>query len=283
MNDLQDRLDSSFGSGPAHVPLAPVLAAGQRAVRRRRLAAAGGALAVLAVAGGTGIALAGGHPSAGPVPATHQPTVAPSPTKDRERATDTQEDPPPWGKDEYARILPDGTVQIRPGAVVHDRVDDYLAGAPRWDVSVALDISYHGDRQWLTVEHLANERGGSSGYTAPSAGWADFRAWVADQGAANGADATGGDGYPDLVKASAACAFTTVDPARMLAETTTALPPGFARAAYVGQEGNSYLVLCRVIDGRPDVIRIHAEKHGDTLGELLDYAGGKYASGEGVR
>jgi hypothetical protein len=31
------------------------------------------------------------------------------------------------------------------------------------------------------------------------------------------------------------------------------------------------------------VIKIHAEKHGDTLAELLDYARGKYASGEGVR
>ncbi len=282
MNDLQDRLDSSFGHGPAHPPLDSLLTAGRRAVRRRRLAAAGAALTVLAIAGGTGVALAGGHPSAGRPPVTHQPTVAPSPTTDR-GISEAPETPPPWQKDEYARILPDGTVQIRPGAVVHDRVDDYLQGAPRWDVSVALDISYQGDRQWLTVEHLANGRGGSSGSTDPSDGWADFRAWVADQGAANGADAPGGDGYPDLVEADATCGFATVAPARMLAETTTALPSGFDRAAHVSQDGGRYLVLCRVIGGRPDVIKIHAEKHGHTLAELLDYARGKYASGEGVR
>ena len=70
MNDLQDRLDSAFGNGPAHRPLEPVLAAGRRAVRRRRVAAAGGVLAVLAIVGGTGIALAGGHPSATPPPLT---------------------------------------------------------------------------------------------------------------------------------------------------------------------------------------------------------------------
>jgi hypothetical protein len=282
MNDLQDRLDSSFGSGPAHPPLAPVLTAGHRAVRRRRLAAAGGALVVLAVAGGTGVALAGGHPSAEQAPVTHQPTVAPSPTQEGALATDTPEESPPWAKHEYARYLPDGTLQIRPGAVVHDRVYGYLDGNPVYAQSVAFDISYEGDRQWLALDLRSDGRGGSSGYTAPSDGWATFRAWVADQAAANGVG-NGGDGYPDLVKASAACAFTTVDPARMLAETTTALPPGFDRAAHVVQDGSRYLVLCQVIDGRPDVIKIHAEKHGDTLAELLDYARGKYASGEGVR
>jgi hypothetical protein len=206
--------------------------------------------------------------------------VAPSPTTDR-GISEAPETPPPWQKDEYARILPDGTVQIRPGAVVHDRVYGYLDGNPTFTTSVAFDISYQGDRQWLTLEQRP-DGSGSAGYTAPSDGWLSFRAWVADQAAANGIG-NGGDGYPGLVKADSTCGFATVDPARMLAETTTALPSGFDRAAHVSQDGGRYLVLCRVIGGRPDVIKIHAEKHGHTLAELLDYARGKYASGEGVR
>lgn len=277
MDDLRDHLEAAIGTGPQQRPVEPLIAAGRRAVRRRRIAAVAGTAAVLAVVGST-YALAGGQPDAARDPqVTHSgPTRSAEPSPDDPGATLT------WGSGEYVRWLPSsGVLQVRPGVEVLDRVDDYLKGSPAYQGSVAMDVLFRGKESWVTLEW--NE--GTSGYglTEPSDGWADFRAWVADQAAANGVGGPGGTGYPDLVFVRADGTLDPLGHAEILAQTTADLPAGFDRAAYVDLEGHRYLVLSRGVAGQSDLVTIHAEPHGDTLGELLAYARQKFADGEGVR
>ena len=190
MDDLRDHLDAAIGTGPQHRPVEPLLTAGHRAVRRRRIATIAGTAAVVAVVGTT-YALAGGQPDAARDPqVTHS---GPTQTADPTAGPDS---PLAWNRNELVRYSSTADeVLVRPGVQVLDRVDDYLHGLPKYDGSAALDISYRGAEYWVSVEWQAEGVSGT-GMTEPSDGWASFRAWVADQAAANGAGGPGGSGYP---------------------------------------------------------------------------------------
>jgi hypothetical protein len=280
MSLLHQELERSFGEGPAHQPVEETLRAGRRALRRRRVGAAAGALAVVAALG-TGYAVS----TAGPEPLTSgevatDPTPAPSPTED---ATPTSE---PWGKAETVRYSAAGELQVRPGVVVHERIENPYGYRPP-KRSDALDITFEGRRIWTIVE-LRNGGFTYSG-SVPSNGWASFADYVANQAGA----ATDGNGWPDTLRltdkgevvASAGSEILqrTDDPQLGDSFASPGTPTGAAlvRAA---ENGVGYFVVWRVVDGELDVITTPPrDVVGATFLELLTFARSQYASGEGLR
>ena len=112
------------------------------------------------------------------------------PAKDRKRSSSL-----PWRKgDPPARALPGG-LEIRPGAVVHERRDNLFPGKDT--ESAALDISYRGSRWWLVLEW---DRGGSSmSSSRPEDGFvASFDAFVSGEIANGGMTSAPADDVPGL-------------------------------------------------------------------------------------
>jgi hypothetical protein len=154
--DWQRELDAAIGSGD-DAPPAHFVAVGHTAVRRRRasFSAAGVAAAVvigLAWTLGPGGAVQGEAPVATDPSPTSSPTGSTTPPLADER---------PWRVgDAPARTTPTG-LQVRPGAVVHERRDDLYPGKDT--ESVALDLSYDGTRWWVVLEW--DDGGASEGAT----------------------------------------------------------------------------------------------------------------------
>ncbi|MGB0102149.1 MAG: hypothetical protein WBP61_17860 [Nocardioides sp.] len=278
MDRLQEEIDRSFGDGPAQRPLEEHLAGGHRALRRRRAAITVGALATVAILGTSYAVVSSGPQSqAGPDPAG-TPTASPSPTDAVTVA--------PWGKGEVARYS-DGDLEIRPGARVREQINNPYRYEPP-EQSVALDLTYNGQRRWMTLEETAD--GGSSMSAVPSNGWASFEDWVADQvGEAIG----DGNGWPRTVRLTDEGQVVAATGATILQRTDDpGLGDSFAPkgattgAAVVEVDGAppSYFVVWRVIDGELDVITTPPrDVVGATFDELLTYARSQYASGEGLR
>lgn len=275
---LQDELERSFGDGPPAPPVGTHLTAGRRALRRRRVAA--GALGVALVAG-AGFALAGPGPSprtTGGVASDPTPTSTASPTRSAPDA--------PWTGGDAVRYR-DGQLEVRPGAVVHERIDNPFGYQPPKD-SAALDLTFNGIRSWNLLE--LTPQGGTYAGTTPSNGWASFADWVADQ-----VDLTSGgdDGWPDTLTLTAQGEVVATRGTEILQRTDdpglgpTFAGPGEPTGAAVVRttdDGQSYFVVWRVVDGELDVITTPpADVVGATFPELLTYARGKYAAGEGLR
>jgi hypothetical protein len=185
--DWQHELDSSFGTGN-DVEVARYVAAGHRAVRRRRLAAVGAGLGAAAVIAGIVWTTApGGTSRTSDVPiATRSPTGSPTGSPTESPRTTSPDGPlrdQPWRAGEPpARATPDG-LQVRDGAVVHERRDDVYPG--KATESAALDISHDGERYWLVLEWDAGGSGMSS--TRPEDGLFDsFDAFIRAEVAGGG-------------------------------------------------------------------------------------------------
>ena len=275
---LQDELDRSFGDGPAQPSVGTHVEAGRRALRRRRSATVAlGAVLVLGV--GWAVTGPGGSgPDTGeqiatdPSSAEAPPTVPPLPDS-------------AW-EDGVAVRYRDGEVELRPGTVVHQRIDNPYGYAPPRD-SVAFDLTFEGQRSWNLLE-LSRHRESYSG-TVPNNGWASFADWVADQ-----TDLTtgGDDGWPDTLRLTDQGELVATPGAEILQRTddpqlgATFAAPGEPTGAAVvrAEDGQSYFVVWRVVEGTLDVITTPpGDVPGATFEELLTYARGKYASGEGLR
>lgn len=283
---LQRELEEAIGRGPALPVPEERLAAGRRALRRRRAGVAALAAAAVVAVVVPVAAIAGGAVTSGVEPAPLSPPSSPSVpagTTGPSHDPTPSRPPQPWRGD-YVRYTSDGELEIRPGVEVLDRVDDYLAGT-RWVRSVALEIRFRGEVSWVDASQMRNGEA-SSGWSEPSDGWAGFRAWVADQAAANGAGgAGGGGGFPGLVEARGDGTFGELPGTTVLAQRADPeLPESFAPAsettgaAYVERDGTRYLVLARP----GDLVVVPAAGRGSSLDELLDWARGRYASGEGL-
>ena len=280
MSLLQRELERSFGEGPAHPPVEETLRAGRRALRRRRIGAAAGALAVVAALGtGYAASTAGPEPRKSGEVAT-DPTPAPSPTED---ASPTSE---PWGKAETVRYSAAGELEVRPGVVVHEHIENPFGYQPP-KRSDALDLTFRGQRIWTIVE-LEN---GNYAYTGsvPSNGWASFADYVADQAGA-GSD---NNGWPDTLRLTEVGTVVASKGSEVLQRTddpqlgdSFASPgtPTGAALVRAAEDGVGYFVVWRVVDGRLDVITTPPrDVVGATFQELLSYARGQYASGAGLR
>lgn len=276
---LQEELDRAIGDGPEHAPVEHTLRAGRRALRRRRVGAAAGTLAVVAVIG-IGYAVAAPGPDGD---ARGNVATDPSPT-----APDPAEPPSePWQGAELVRYSSEGELQVRPGVTLHGHIENpYGYTAP--ERSDALDLSFKGNRVWVIIEQTAD--GVSVSEAAPSNGWAGFETYVADQ--ADGA--TGGDdGWPDTMRLTPQGTVEATPGATVHNRTDdpqlgdSFAPDGATTgAAVVSVEGDqrSYFVVWRVIDDELDVITTPpADVAGATFAELLSWARSQYASGEGLR
>lgn len=188
--DWQHELDSSFGTGH-DLPPAHYVAAGHTAVRRRRATAVVLAAAVV-IGGGTAWASGQGSAVRGDAPVANE-------RSDGQRRTTAPTDPPErvdarrrqleimraqsWGEgDPPARAFPGG-VQVREGAIVHERRDDLYPD--KASESAALDLSFEGARFWVVLEW--DEGGSTMSSTRPEDGlFESFDAFVRAEVATGG-------------------------------------------------------------------------------------------------
>ncbi|MCW2849276.1 MAG: hypothetical protein JWR90_3250 [Marmoricola sp.] len=282
MSLMREELERSFGDGPGHPPVGPTLVAGRRALRRRRLGSAAGVLAVV-VALGTAYAVAapGGDGARRGQVAT-DPTSSPTTTLTRDAAPESA----PWGKGEILRYNADGALEVRPGVVVHEHLQNpYGYALPKR--SDALDLTFEGQRVWAIVE-LKNT-GSTLSTSEPSNGWASFADYVADQVGV----APAGNGWPETLRLSdrgvvvareGSEILQRTDDPRLGASFAPAGTPTGAALVTAGEDSFTYFVVWRVIDGRLDVITTPARSsQGPGFAELVDHARAQYASGEGLR
>ncbi len=162
--DLREALHQGFGPEPPHRPVAERLAAGHRAVRRRRAA---GSVVAVAFAGtlGLGAALVLGDDDSG------RP----------ELATDTGSG---LQQGELARYDQRGELQVNSGVTVLDRVDNPFPPSAGFERSVALAVEHDGEESWLLLTHSDYDDGSQSESGAGAAAVAasgSFRDWVAEQ------------------------------------------------------------------------------------------------------
>ncbi|MFC5178113.1 hypothetical protein [Nocardioides taihuensis] len=162
---LQEQIDSSFGDGPEAPPLELTLAAGHRALRRRRIGVTLAAAAVITVVG-TGVTVA----------ATHDPTGTRGP--DLPVATGPLEgrvDEHPFSSGQLAAWTEDGAVQLREGTRIVQRVDDPVGLRPGGD-SVGLVLERGGERQWLLLTWATDET--NAVRTTPERAEDTFDGWL---------------------------------------------------------------------------------------------------------
>ena len=283
--ELQEQIERSFGHGPAHPPVEHRIAAGRQALVRRRVASGAAALAVLAVIGTGWYAMAPGDPlDRGSGQIAVDPTRSPSPTPS---PAPSQPASRPWEDNLTARYADDGELEIRPGVVVHEHIENPYRWSPP-KRSDALDITWRGHRMWTIVELTTTGLSYSS--STPSNGWASFADYVADQVRAAGA---GGNGWPEtlrltdrgtVVAAAGSEVLQRTDDPRLGASFADPGAPTGAAQVRVTAEDQAYFVVWRVIGGKLDVITTPPrDVVGATFEELLSYARGQYASGEGMR
>ncbi len=138
--NLQQKLDRAIGHGPALPTPEQRLAAGRAALRRRRASVGAGVAAVLvAVAAPFALGLGGDARSPG---VTDSPSTTP-----------TGAIAEAWIEDGGFRFDLGGTLEFSPDAVVHERRDDVVSGAP---LSVALDMTFDGERTWHLVRRKSS-------------------------------------------------------------------------------------------------------------------------------
>jgi hypothetical protein len=286
MDTLQERLDRSFGEGPPLPPIQSHVAAGRRALRRRRVASGIAGLAVaVAVLATSWYAVSPGS-SAGSDQLAEDPTPSPTPTSQEATQDPTDTAAAPWPQEELIRYV-DGELEVRPGVIVHEHIRNPYGFEPP-ALSDALDVTWRGQRQWLMIESRPKAGGISSSASTPSNGWASFADYVADHVRMNG-----GGGWPDTFELDDRGQVVPIAGTRVFDRTddpqlgTSFAPPGATTGAAVvsvaGENGN-YFVVWRVIDGQLDVITTHPDDIvGATFDELLSSARARYASGEGLR
>lgn len=279
---LRDEIERSFADEPAHRAVEQHLADGHRALRRRRAAGAAAVCGVVAVLGTAyAVGSSGSDSDASRMIATSSPSPTSSPTSS---PTPTSA---PWEDDTPIRYV-DGQLEIRDGAVVHQRIrNPYDYQPPK--TSDALDLTYEGQRMWILADQQRNGFGYSS--SEPSAGWASFRDWVTDQVSADGGDDL--NGYPPTMRLAPDGSVVPVAGAQVFNRTddpqlgASFAPAGATTGAAVVQPDGAptaYFVVWRVIDGKLEVIYTRpGTVVGATFDELLSGARATYAGGEGLR
>ena len=286
MDTLREELDRSFGDGPPLPPVERHVAAGRRALFRRRVASGVTGLAAAAVLvtslyavlpnSPTGSDRLAANPTSSVTPSVSEATEGPSP-----EATEA-----PWPRGELIRYV-DGELEVRRGVIVHEHIPNPYGFEPP-ALSDALDVTWRGKRQWLMIEKRPMPGGISSSSSTPSNGWESFADYVADQ-----VDVSGASGWPDtfrlddrgqVVPTAGTRVFNRTDDPQLGPEfAPSGATTGAAIVSVAGEEGN-YFVVWRVIDGTLDVITTPPDDIvGATFEELLSGARARYASGEGLR
>src|SRR4051794_12545000 len=117
--NFRDEIDRCFGAGPAHIDDGSLLTAGKRALRRRRLANGGAAVAVAAIAASLAVTL-----GSGPGGSTVGPAGPPSASAAPSETQDTNVDgvvlvpDPSLPHRSPVDLAQDGSVHFRPDVQV---------------------------------------------------------------------------------------------------------------------------------------------------------------------
>lgn len=149
MIDLKERFDSAFDDEPAHRDISTRLSAGHRAVRRRRIGAGAGALAVVTALAGAGVA---GSDLLGAQPDQDAPNVTDNRTDTRtDSATDGGGDraQPSWSKDEVLRFSESGGLLVNPK---YELLDSKVDFAPKADRSAIATVrAPDGEERYVSL------------------------------------------------------------------------------------------------------------------------------------
>ncbi len=283
MGTLQEELERSFGDGPPLPPVEVRVAAGRRALVRRRAATGVAGLAVAALLATGWYAVSPGEPRGTGRPAT-------DPTSSGTHGATADPSERPWQPDELLRYV-DGALQVRPGVKVHEHIPNPYGFEPP-SLSDALDVTWKGTRQWLMIERRPAPRGVASSASTPSNGWASFADYVADQVDVNGSGGSESgwpktfelDGEGRVVPTQGTTVFNRTDNPQLGPDFAPAGATTGAAVVTVAGDETGYFVVWRVIDGTLDVITTPPDDVvGATFEELLSYARSQYASGEGLR
>lgn len=301
--DWQRELDSSFGSGP-DVPAGHYVAAGHRAVRRRRATAAAMVVATVALGGGAVWADGSGSTLRGDAPVATE-GVAPR----QDRTTDGQRErdrdgsrprsaPSMSVEEEFlgepAVIEPDGTVKLSPLTDAElERVRNPMDYTRDQGRSVGLRVIYQGVEKYtlLVTDHDGTA---SSMHTNTASG--DFPGWLAGKvELQRGLDAANA-GSPDVVvetadswltlgedgSVDAATPFVSVRQSREVdLGGSFALDADRTGVARLQVAGLPEFVAWRVVDDELEVV--YGGGRFESLDAFVDWARQQYASGEGMR
>lgn len=274
--ELRQTIDQSFGDGPDHRDLNEILHAGRTAVRRRRLTSGVGAAAAVVMVAvlATGLTGRQGDETRQP-PVTNQATQAP----DSENSPSTARD----GLDVTA--TGGGQIAVRNGVVGSSIGPLFKGNATAWVYDIKPD---GGERTYALVRGRAVRLvpAAQTGKSLPA--WALSLGWSTEKPAGS-ADPQPAAPTSPLVDFEASGGFVAKPGVTIVAQRQDlGFPDNFApdsnttAGALVDRDGTRYYVLYRVLGGDEEFITVPAADYPATLGAFLDFARGKYASGEGL-
>jgi hypothetical protein len=275
--DLREALDQGFGPEPPHRSISERIEAGHRAVRRRRLA---GAVVVAAAAAAVGLGTA---VVAGDRPADSTQVASESPTPPTTAAASPSVT---WRANELVKYAPDGTLHVRDGVEVLQRLDAPLPPevAPR---SVALSVRFDGQETWWLLQwHRPGSTASSSFH--PGGGFATLEDWVAEQVLLSTHPEQ--VGQVDYITFAEDGSLVSSQGVRILEQqhpihlANFAGPRDRTAAALVqGPDDTKWYVLVRDLDGRVDVQKVDYSNGGPDLDSFLAFAEDAFANGDGLR
>lgn len=192
MPDIAEQLDAAIGVAPRPAPpLDRTLAEGRRALGRRRLAYAVGAVATTVVIGGTAWAVApgDGSPSRSDTPGFTAPRTATPSSPPATRGQHSGITPLlQWPGEDAARLGRSGELEVRPGWTLTDRRD--AINGPH---TLAVEVSRGKHLQW----YLFGTSMTISSLHAPSEGYATFQEWLDVNGPLIEGTPPGNEGHAD--------------------------------------------------------------------------------------
>ena len=309
--DIRDEIDHSFGSGPDDgAGVGELLVAGRRALLRRRLSVGAGALATVAVLGGTTWAATGvGGDRADDAPVASNPSHSSHTATPSDPPSATPSTPPAAAGSKPSRALykhvvmdlmlasydEHGRVVVDPRATVVDRVDNPFHLEPPQD-SAGVAVRFQGSVWWYAMSYAGD---GSSSSTVTWAGNSDqpFADWARGQNGIAGPPSSVGDPvmpgitYIDLVQfVGDTEKLEPVEGATILEQRphisvgdSFAGPNDHTAVAEVRtRDGEVYYVLARSFDGKPgQYIAVPKAEGGATVDDFLEMARKRYAEGGG--
>lgn len=310
--DLRDAIDASFGEGPPLPPAGDRLAAGQAAVRRRRLGTVAGSATAVAAVVVASFALTG---QGGRDPQGTEP-LAPSSTSAAESSTSEAELQAELdrlaeqARAEAARVerarkadlvnkqFPasldpnDGSLVVKRGWEVVQRVEEPVGFAPP-EKSLGVVVTDGTTTRWMLLclnqvyDHANNP---IVGEVSPSAsaddankGYSRFEDWLASMAAISG-----GPQNDPLVVVSADDEVTAGPAATLVDLQEIPVVDGYTspgdRVAEVERDGRTWWVVLRGHGAQAEVIPVDGDVLPEsTLDALLAYLAQQTQNGEGVR
>ncbi|KAA1421579.1 hypothetical protein F0U44_04655 [Nocardioides humilatus] len=205
MPDIAEQLDAAIGIAPGPAPaLDRTIAEGRRALGRRRLSVAIGAVATAVVIGGTAWAVSPGDggSSRSDAPGFGSATsAAPTPAPTSPTPNDLLPELPDWPGQDAVMLDEAGGLLVKPGWTVTEQIDEINGPG-----TLAVEVVRGERRQWF----LFGKAMTISSLHAPSEGYATFDEWVdvngplieGKRGGGQGDNAGGWPGEPrdDLVR-----------------------------------------------------------------------------------